>query len=79
VCVLGPDGERVIPIVDFHPPPGDEPQRDTVLAHGELITAAREIWARRFFRNRLMGRRDRCRRAGLPYATARRIRRQDSS
>jgi len=39
VRVLGPNGERTIPLVDFHRLPGDEPQRDTVLAHGELITA----------------------------------------
>jgi xanthine dehydrogenase YagS FAD-binding subunit len=35
----GPAGERTIPLVDLHRLPGDEPQRDTVLAHGELITA----------------------------------------
>jgi xanthine dehydrogenase YagS FAD-binding subunit len=39
VRVLGPHGERAIPLVEFHRLPGDEPQRDTVLAHGELITA----------------------------------------
>jgi xanthine dehydrogenase YagS FAD-binding subunit len=39
VVVLGADGERSIPLVDFHRLPGDEPQRDTVLQHGELITA----------------------------------------
>jgi xanthine dehydrogenase YagS FAD-binding subunit len=39
VRVLGPDGERTIPLAGFHRLPGDEPQRDTVLAHGELITA----------------------------------------
>jgi xanthine dehydrogenase YagS FAD-binding subunit len=39
VRVLGPHGERTIPLVDFHRLPGDEPQRDTVLEHGELITA----------------------------------------
>jgi xanthine dehydrogenase YagS FAD-binding subunit len=39
VRVQGPAGERSIPLVDFHRLPGDEPQRDTVLAHGELITA----------------------------------------
>jgi xanthine dehydrogenase YagS FAD-binding subunit len=38
VLVLGPDGERSIPLVDFHRLPGDEPERDTVLQHGELIT-----------------------------------------
>jgi xanthine dehydrogenase YagS FAD-binding subunit len=39
VHTLGPDGERTIPLVDFHRLPGDAPERDTVLAHGELITA----------------------------------------
>jgi xanthine dehydrogenase YagS FAD-binding subunit len=39
VRVLGPQGERTIPLVDFYRLPGDEPQRDTVLSHGELITA----------------------------------------
>jgi xanthine dehydrogenase YagS FAD-binding subunit len=37
--VLGPNGERTIPLVSFYRLPGDEPQRDTVLEHGELITA----------------------------------------
>src|SRR6266581_2957989 len=39
VRVLGPRGERTIPLVNFYCLPGDEPQRDTVLEHGELITA----------------------------------------
>jgi xanthine dehydrogenase YagS FAD-binding subunit len=39
VRVLGPNGERTIPITNFHRLPGDEPQRDTMLEHGELITA----------------------------------------
>ena len=39
ILVEGPDGERTIPVVDFHRLPGDEPQRDTVLEPGELITA----------------------------------------
>jgi len=39
VRILGPNGERTIPLADFHRLPGDEPQRDTVLEHGELITA----------------------------------------
>src|SRR6266700_35261 len=39
VRVLGPNGERTIPLASFHRLPGDEPQRDTVLEHGELITA----------------------------------------
>lgn len=39
VVVLGPDGERTVPIVDFHRLPGDHPERDNVLDHGELITS----------------------------------------
>src|SRR5260370_35137750 len=39
VRVLGPRGERVIPLVEFYRLPGEEPQRDTVLEHSELITA----------------------------------------
>src|SRR5438105_14709936 len=39
VRVLGPNGERTIPLTNFHRLPGDEPQRDTMLEHGELITA----------------------------------------
>jgi len=39
VRTQGPDGERAIPMADLHRLPGQEPQRDTVLQHGELITA----------------------------------------
>jgi xanthine dehydrogenase YagS FAD-binding subunit len=39
VIVLGPQGERPIPIADFHRLPGDSPERDTVLEHGELVVA----------------------------------------
>src|SRR3989475_4327973 len=39
VRVLGPQGERAIPLTEFYRLPGEEPQRDTVLEHGELITA----------------------------------------
>ena len=39
VHVTGPDGERTIPIPGLHRLPGDEPQRDTVLEPGELVTA----------------------------------------
>jgi xanthine dehydrogenase YagS FAD-binding subunit len=37
VRVLGVDGERVIPVAELHRLPGDDPSRDTVLDHGELI------------------------------------------
>jgi xanthine dehydrogenase YagS FAD-binding subunit len=39
VRVLGPDGERTVPIDELHRLPGDDPSRDTTLRHGELITA----------------------------------------
>ena len=39
VRVVGPAGERVIPLADYHRLPGDEPWRDNTLAPGELITA----------------------------------------
>jgi xanthine dehydrogenase YagS FAD-binding subunit len=39
VRAVGPAGERAIPIAELHRLPGDEPERDTVLDHGELITA----------------------------------------
>ena len=39
VHVTGPDGERTVPIPGLHRLPGDEPQRDTVLEPGELVTA----------------------------------------
>lgn len=39
VRVLGPAGERTIPFVDLHRLPGEDPTRDTVLEHGELVTA----------------------------------------
>ena len=32
-------GERTVPFVELHRLPGDDPSRDTVLEHGELITA----------------------------------------
>jgi xanthine dehydrogenase YagS FAD-binding subunit len=39
VVVLDADGPVRIPVEDFHRLPGDEPDRDTVLGHGQLITA----------------------------------------
>jgi xanthine dehydrogenase YagS FAD-binding subunit len=33
------EGERVIPVTELYRLPGDEPARDTVLQHGDLITA----------------------------------------
>jgi xanthine dehydrogenase YagS FAD-binding subunit len=39
VLVTGPDGERRVPLVDLHRLPGDRPEDDTTLRHGELVTA----------------------------------------
>ncbi|AEF23493.1 FAD binding domain-containing protein [Pseudomonas fulva] len=39
VVITGPQGERRVPMSDFHRLPGDTPQRDTVLEPGELILA----------------------------------------
>lgn len=39
VVVLGTDGERRIPVTELHRLPGEEPERDTVLEHADLITA----------------------------------------
>jgi xanthine dehydrogenase YagS FAD-binding subunit len=39
VHLSGPDGERTVPLTDFHLLPGDHPERETVLVPGELITA----------------------------------------
>jgi xanthine dehydrogenase YagS FAD-binding subunit len=37
--VVGPGGERTIPVVDLHRLPEDTPERDTILERGELIVA----------------------------------------
>jgi xanthine dehydrogenase YagS FAD-binding subunit len=39
VKAQGPKGERSIPFNEFHLLPGDTPERETALEHGELITA----------------------------------------
>jgi xanthine dehydrogenase YagS FAD-binding subunit len=39
INVHGPDGERRIRAIDFHRLPGDHPEIDTTLKHGELITS----------------------------------------
>ncbi len=39
VHLQGPDGERQVPLVDFHRLPEDHPELDTVIQPGELITA----------------------------------------
>jgi xanthine dehydrogenase YagS FAD-binding subunit len=50
VRLSGPEGERTIPLVDFHLLPGEHPERETVLQPGEMITAVDVPslpWARR--------------------------------
>ena len=39
VVVVGRNGERRIPLEVFHRLPGDHPEQDTVLEHGDLVTA----------------------------------------
>jgi CO/xanthine dehydrogenase FAD-binding subunit len=39
VHVQGEGGERTVPLADFYVLPGDRPDVENVLAHGELITA----------------------------------------
>ena len=39
VKVQGAKGERSIKVIDFHLLPGETPERETALEHGELITA----------------------------------------
>lgn len=39
VVVLGRQGERRIPIADLHRLPGNAPEHDTVLEHGDLVVA----------------------------------------
>lgn len=41
VEIMGPDGHRDMPLVDFHRLPGDTPDIETDLAPGELIVALR--------------------------------------
>jgi xanthine dehydrogenase YagS FAD-binding subunit len=39
VVVRGAAGERTVPLADLHRLPGDQPQRETTLAHDELVLA----------------------------------------
>lgn len=48
VLTQGPEGERRIPITDFHVAYGEDPTRDTVLKHGEMITGV-ELPVQPFF------------------------------
>lgn len=66
IVVQGADGERRIPIDDFYRLPGDEPDRDTVLRHGELITAV-DLPAARTTRSRTTARSATARRTHSPW------------
>ncbi|MFG2139706.1 FAD binding domain-containing protein [Streptomyces sp. NPDC048650] len=59
VHLYGPDGERSVPVTDFHRLPGDRPERDTVIRQGELITAVGLPPARPGARSRYRKARDR--------------------
>jgi xanthine dehydrogenase YagS FAD-binding subunit len=48
IRTLGPQGERRIPMTEFYVAYGDDPAKETVLQHGELITAV-ELPHRAFF------------------------------
>src|SRR5262249_40520306 len=39
VHIHGPDGQRTVPIGEFHLLPGEHPERESVLGRGELVTA----------------------------------------
>ncbi len=39
VNISGPDGDRSLPFADFHRLPGDQPELDNNLKHGEVITS----------------------------------------
>ncbi len=41
VHLVGPDGERSLPVTELYRLPADDPQRDTTLAHGELVVSVR--------------------------------------
>ena len=41
VHIRGPAGERQIPMADLHLLPAEHPERESVLQHGELVTAVR--------------------------------------
>lgn len=41
VLLLGPAGRRTVPLTAFHRLPGDRPDLDTVIRHGELVTGVR--------------------------------------
>lgn len=59
VHLLGPDGERAVPVAEFHLLPGATPDRETVLGQGELITRVDVPRTRAATRSRYLKLRDR--------------------
>ena len=59
VHLLGPDGDRAIPIAEFHLLPGTTPDRETALRQGELITRVDVPRTRAATRSRYLKLRDR--------------------
>jgi xanthine dehydrogenase YagS FAD-binding subunit len=59
VLVLGQDGERRVPIAEFYLLPGDTPDRETALRHGELITGVEVPTTELTARSRYLKLRDR--------------------
>lgn len=67
VVVLGPDGERRVPIEELHRLPGDRPQQDHTLRHGELVVAVEVPWLPEGSRSTYLKARDR---AAFAFALA---------
>ncbi|BDM71469.1 FAD-binding molybdopterin dehydrogenase [Streptomyces nigrescens] len=67
VHLHGPDGDRSVPVTEFHRLPGDHPEQDTVIRPGELITAVQLPPADRGARSRYRKARDR---ASFAFALA---------
>lgn len=59
VHLLGPDGDRAVPIADFYLLPGVAPDRETALRQGELITRVDVPRTRAATRSRYLKLRDR--------------------
>jgi xanthine dehydrogenase YagS FAD-binding subunit len=59
VHLLGPDGDRAVPIAEFHLLPGATPDRETALRPGELITRVDVPRTRAATRSRYLKLRDR--------------------
>jgi xanthine dehydrogenase YagS FAD-binding subunit len=59
VVIEGEGGERVVALNDFYLLPGDRPELETTLAHGELITAVELSFAPAHERSRYLKLRDR--------------------